>query len=34
MTIKSLQEAAKKEGIKEYSGLKKQELIFKILRSV
>ncbi|MCP5063498.1 MAG: transcription termination factor Rho, partial [Ignavibacteriae bacterium] len=32
MTIKSLQDSAKKEGIKEYSGLKKQELIFKILK--
>ena len=32
MTIKALQDTAKKEGIKEYSGLKKQELIFKILK--
>ena len=32
MTIKELQDAAKREGIKEYSGLKKQELIFKILK--
>ena len=32
MTIKGLQDAAKREGIKEYSGLKKQELIFKILK--
>lgn len=32
MTIKELQGAAKREGIKEYSGLKKQELIFKILK--
>jgi len=32
MTIKELQDTAKKEGIKEYSGLKKQELIFKILK--
>ncbi len=32
MTIKGLQSTAKKEGIKEYSGLKKQELIFKILK--
>ena len=32
MTIKGLQNAAKREGIKEYSGLKKQELIFKILK--
>ena len=32
MTIKELQETAKKENIKEYSGLKKQELIFKILK--
>jgi transcription termination factor Rho len=32
MTIKELQETAKKEGIKEYSGLKKQDLIFKILK--
>ena len=32
MTIKGLQETARKEGIKECSGLKKQELIFKILK--
>lgn len=32
MTIKELQETAKKEGIKEYTGLKKQDLIFKILK--
>lgn len=32
MTIKELQDTAKKEGIKECSGLKKQELIFKILK--
>ncbi|MBS1257574.1 MAG: Transcription termination factor Rho [Candidatus Scalindua arabica] len=32
MTIKSLQDTAKREGIKECSGLKKQELIFKILK--
>ncbi|MEB2308370.1 MAG: transcription termination factor Rho [Candidatus Brocadiaceae bacterium] len=32
MTIKELQEAAKNEGIKEYTGLKKQDLIFKILK--
>jgi len=32
MTIKGLQDTAKKEGIKECSGLKKQELIFKILK--
>ncbi|MDV5121377.1 MAG: transcription termination factor Rho [Candidatus Scalindua sp.] len=32
MTIKELQDAAKREGIKECSGLKKQELIFKILK--
>ncbi len=31
-TMKELQEAAKKEGIKEYSGLKKHDLIFKILK--
>ncbi|MCF6148886.1 MAG: transcription termination factor Rho [Candidatus Kuenenia sp.] len=31
-TIKELQEIAKKEGLKEYTGLKKQELIFKILK--
>ncbi|MHC4454656.1 MAG: Rho termination factor N-terminal domain-containing protein, partial [Planctomycetota bacterium] len=32
MTIKELQNTAKKEGIKEYSGFKKQDLIFKILK--
>ena len=32
MTIKELQDTAKKEGVKEYSGLKKQDLIFKILK--
>jgi transcription termination factor Rho len=32
MTIKGLQDTARKEGIKECSGLKKQELIFKILK--
>ncbi|MGR3309887.1 MAG: transcription termination factor Rho [Candidatus Brocadiales bacterium] len=32
MTMKELQETAKKENVKEYSGLKKQELIFKILK--
>ncbi len=32
MTIKSLQDTAKRENLKEYSGLKKQELIFKILK--
>ncbi|HHT9126622.1 MAG TPA: transcription termination factor Rho [Candidatus Brocadiia bacterium] len=32
MTIKELQDTAKKENIKDYSGLKKQELIFKILK--
>jgi transcription termination factor Rho len=32
MTIKELQETAKNEGIKEYTGLKKQDLIFKILK--
>lgn len=32
MTIKELQETAKKEGIKDYTGLKKQDLIFKILK--
>jgi len=32
MTIKELQDTAKKEDIKECSGLKKQELIFKILK--
>ena len=32
MTIKALQDTAKKEGISECSGLKKQELIFKILK--
>ncbi|MCF6158615.1 MAG: transcription termination factor Rho [wastewater metagenome] len=32
MTIKELQDAAKKEGIRDYTGLKKQDLIFKILK--
>ncbi|TLD43074.1 MAG: Transcription termination factor Rho [Candidatus Jettenia ecosi] len=32
MTIKELQETARKEGIKEYTGMKKQDLIFKILK--
>ncbi|WKZ23525.1 MAG: transcription termination factor Rho [Candidatus Brocadiaceae baterium WH-1] len=32
MTIKELQESARKEGIKDYTGLKKQDLIFKILK--
>jgi transcription termination factor Rho len=32
MTIKELQNLAKKEGVKEYQGLKKQDLIFKILK--
>lgn len=32
MTIKELQESAKREGITEYTGLKKQDLIFKILK--
>ncbi len=32
MTIKALQDTAKREKIQEYSGLKKQELIFKILK--
>lgn len=32
MTIKELQDLAKREGVKEYHGLKKQELIFKILK--
>ena len=32
MTIKELQETAKKEDVKEFSGLKKQDLIFKILK--
>jgi len=32
MTIKSLQDTARREKIQEYSGLKKQELIFKILK--
>src|SRR3972149_1762139 len=31
-TIKELQDIAKKEGLKEYTGLKKQDLIFKILK--
>ncbi len=32
MTMKELQGLAKKEGVKEYQGLKKQNLIFKILK--
>ena len=32
MTMKELQETAKKEGVQEYSGLKKQDLIFRILK--
>jgi len=32
LTIKELQSTAKKEGVKEYSGFKKQDLIFKILK--
>lgn len=32
MTIKELQDTAKKEGVQEYVGLKKQDLIFKILK--
>ncbi len=32
MTMKDLQETAKKEGIHDYSGLKKQDLIFRILK--
>jgi transcription termination factor Rho len=32
MTMKELQDTAKKEGVKECSGLKKQDLIFKILK--
>ena len=32
MTMKELQELAKKEGVQEYQGLKKQNLIFKILK--
>lgn len=32
MTIKELQDLAKREGVKECHGLKKQELIFKILK--
>ncbi len=32
MTIKELLEVAKKEGVVEYTGLKKQDLIFKILK--
>ena len=32
MTIKELHAAAKKENIKDYTGLKKQDLIFKILK--
>ncbi|MDR4508247.1 MAG: transcription termination factor Rho [Candidatus Brocadiaceae bacterium] len=31
-TIKELQELAKREGLRDYTGLKKQELIFKILK--
>ncbi|MHC4713573.1 MAG: transcription termination factor Rho [Planctomycetota bacterium] len=33
MTVRQLQEAAKKEGVEEYSGLKKPDLIFKILKN-
>jgi len=32
MTVKELYETAKREGVTDYSGLKKQELIFKILK--
>ncbi|MBA7529489.1 Transcription termination factor Rho [subsurface metagenome] len=32
MTIPELMKTAKKEGVKDYSGLKKQELLFKILK--
>ncbi len=32
MTIAELHETAKEEGVKEYTGLKKQDLIFKILK--
>jgi transcription termination factor Rho len=32
MTMKELQETAKKEGVNDYSGLKKQDLIFRILK--
>ena len=32
MTVKELQEVAKKEGVSHSSGLKKQELVFKILK--
>ncbi len=32
MTIKELKDTAKKEGVKEYIGLKKQDIIFKILK--
>jgi len=32
MTVAELHEIAKKEGLTEYTGLKKQELVFKILR--
>jgi transcription termination factor Rho len=32
MTMKELQETSKKEGIHDYSGLKKQDLIFRILK--
>ena len=33
MTVDELHELAKKEEVKEYSGLKKQELIFEILKA-
>jgi len=33
MTVEDLHELATKEGVKEYSGLKKQELIFQILKA-
>jgi transcription termination factor Rho len=33
MSIKELHDAAKKEGIQEYTGLKRQDLIFKILKA-
>jgi transcription termination factor Rho len=32
MTVEALHELAKKEGLQEYTGLKKQDLIFKILK--
>ncbi|MEE9515354.1 MAG: transcription termination factor Rho [Candidatus Brocadiales bacterium] len=32
MTIKALQDLARKEGVKEFHGLKKQDLIFRILK--